>query len=83
MMWFKRAEFDRYARFMSKGSAHEFFEYEDMEDVAIPIPDVSVQKAITEIYTVYSTRKKINERLKTQIKALCPVLIKGSLEDGG
>ena len=31
MMWFKRSEFDRYARYMSKGSAHEFFEYFDME----------------------------------------------------
>lgn len=83
MMWFKRSEFDRYARFMSKGSAHEFFEYDDMENVEIPIPDVSVQRAVSEIYTVYTTRKAINERLKAQIKDLCPILIKGSLEDGG
>ena len=53
MMWFKRSEFDRYARFMSKGSAHEFFEYQDMEEVAIPIPDIKVQQAIANIYTVY------------------------------
>lgn len=83
MMWFKRSEFDRYARFMSKGSAHEFFEYDDMEEVAIPIPNISVQKAIADIFTAYNTRKQINERLKAQIKDLCPILVKGAVEEGG
>ena len=82
MMWYKRSEFDRYARYMSKGSAHEFFEYEDMCDVAIPIPSIEVQKAIAEIYDVYTIRKKINTQLKAQIKDICPILIKGSLEEG-
>ena len=54
MMWYKRSEFDRYARYMSKGSAHEFFEYEDMEDVQIPIPSFETQKAIASIYNVYT-----------------------------
>lgn len=83
MMWYKRAEFDRYARYMSKGSAHEFFEYTDMEEVQIPIPDIKIQKAIAEIFTVYITRKHINEQLKAQIKDICPILIRGSLENGG
>ena len=81
MMWYTRPEFDRYARYMSKGSAHEFFEYSDMEDVAIPIPNIDVQRAVAEIYTVYNKRKKINEQLKAQIKNICPILIKGSLEE--
>lgn len=82
MMWYKRPEFDRYARYMSKGSAHEFFEYADMEEVHIPIPDITIQKAIADIYKVYTTRKQINEQLKEQIKNICPILIKGSLEEG-
>ena len=82
MMWYKRSEFDRYARYMSKGSAHEFFEYEDMCEVAIPIPSIEVQKAIAEIYDVYTIRKRINAQLKAQIKDICPILIKGSLEEG-
>lgn len=81
MMWFKRAEFDRYARYMSKGSAHEFFEYSDMEEVEIPIPDISIQQSIVDIYHVYITRKRINEKLKAQIKNICPILIRGSLEE--
>ena len=27
-------------------------------------------------------REKINEQLKAQIKDICPILIKGSLEEG-
>ena len=82
MMWYKRSEFDRYARYMSKGSAHEFFEYSDMEEVTIPIPDIKIQIAIAEMYAVYNARKGINNQLKAQIKNICPILIKGSLEEG-
>ena len=79
MMWYKRSEFDRYARYMSKGSAHEFFEYEDMENVRIPIPSIEIQKAIASIYNVYKERQRIADALKEQIKNICPVLIRGSL----
>ena len=81
LMWYKRSEFDRYARYMSKGSAHEFFEYSDMEDVSIPIPNIKTQIAIAEMYAVYNARREINNQLKAQIKDICPILIKGSLEE--
>lgn len=47
MLWFSRPEFDRYARFKSHGSVREIFSWEEMCDVEIPIPDMSVQKAIS------------------------------------
>ncbi len=81
MMWYKRSEFDRYARYMSKGSAHEFFEYEDMEDVRIPIPSIEIQKAIASIYNAYKERQRIATLLKEQLNNLCPILIKGSLQN--
>lgn len=81
MLFFTRTEFDRYSRFNSWGSAREAFEWDAMCDFAIPIPEISVQKAITEIFTVYNQRKEINEKLKSQIKGICPILIKGSLEE--
>ncbi len=82
MLYLSRAEFDRYARFNSWGSARETFSFEDMCDVEIPIPEIKIQKSIADIYNVYITRKEINERLKEQIKKMCPVLIKGALEEG-
>ena len=82
MLYLIRAEFDRYARFNSWGSARETFSFEDMCDVEIPIPDIKIQKSIADIYNVYIERKEINDRLKEQIKKMCPVLIKGALEEG-
>lgn len=81
MLFFSRAGFDRYARFHSWGSARETFDWDNMCDVKIPIPDITIQKSIAEMYTVYNKRKEINEQLKTQIKNICPILIKGSLEE--
>lgn len=82
MLFLSRNEFNRYARFHSWGSARENFNWEDMCDVQIPIPGIEVQKSIAEMYTVYNARKKINEQLKAQIKNICPILIRGSLEEG-
>lgn len=82
-LFFLRSEFNRYSRFHSWESARETFDWDTMCDVQIPIPDIEIQKAIAEVYTVYNKRKKINEQLKAQIKDICPILIRGSLEDGG
>ena len=82
MLWIKREEFDRYVRFNSWGSARETFNFIDMQEVAIPIPEISIQKSIANIYNVYIKRKQINEQLKTQIKDICPILIRGSLKEG-
>lgn len=81
-IWLSREEFDRYARFNSWGSARENFSFEDMQNVKIPVPEIKIQKSIVDIYNVYIERKEINEQLKTQIKNICPILIKGSLEEG-
>lgn len=83
MLYFTRSEFNRYARFCSWGSARETFEWNEMCDVEIPIPDIEIQKATANIYNIYITRKRINEQLKAQIKEICPILIRGSLVNGG
>ncbi len=80
-MFFNRIEFDRYARFHSWGSARETFTWEDLIQVKIPIPDLDIQKSIVSIYIVYKHRKAINEKLKERIKDICPILIKGSVEE--
>ena len=82
MMFFMRSEFDRYARFNSWGSARETFDWNEMCNIEIPIPDIKVQQAIVDVYNVYIKRKEINEQLKAQIKDICPILIRGSLEEG-
>ena len=79
-LWFARPEFDRYVRFHSWGSARETFDWADMCNVKLPIPDIKVQEAIVTIYHTLETRKRINEQLKNTIKPLCPVLMRGVVE---
>lgn len=81
-IWLSRKDFDRYARLHSWGSARENFSFEEMCDVDIPIPSIDIQQDIVNIYNAYNERKNINERLKKQIKDICPILIKGSIEEG-
>lgn len=80
-MFFNRTEFDRYARFHSWGSARETFTWADLVEVEIPIPDIQTQQYIVNIFNAYQLRKEINKQLLAQIKDLCPILIKGSVEE--
>lgn len=79
-IFFKRKEIDRYARFHSWGSARETFNWDDMCNIKLPIPDIKVQEAIVKIYHTLETRKRINTQLKETIKPLCPILMRGVIE---
>ena len=81
LLWLNRAETQRYAGFISFGTTRDIFTFEDMKEISIPLPDVSVQQSIIDIYTCYQERIKICEKLKAQIKDICPILIKGSIEE--
>lgn len=79
-LFLKRDEFDRYAAFNAWGSARDTFDWPDMCNVKLPIPDIKIQEAIVTIYHTLETRKSINEQLKESIKPLCPVLMRGVVE---
>lgn len=83
MLWFLRGESDRRGWFMSDSSVRTNLDIDRFFEIKVPVPKKKIQKAIAELYTVYNTRKKINEQLKAQIKDICPILIRGSLEEGG
>ncbi len=81
MLWLSRDEFTRYCTFHAFGSARDTFEWVQMCEVQIPIPNLEIQKSIVEIFNALNLRKQINEKLKEQIKNICPILIKGSIEE--
>lgn len=80
-LFFNRSEFDHYARYCSWGSARETFDWTEMCDVQIPLPSLEVQQSIVNMYKCYTERRRIAAELKTKIKTVCPILIKGSLEN--
>ncbi len=76
MMWFKRPEFDRYARFMSHGSAHEFFEYDQMCEIELPIPSPIKQKEIVKEYNTIVNRINLNKQLIQKLEETAQAIYK-------
>lgn len=83
MLWFSRPETDRYGWFASDASVRANLDLDRFYEIQIPMPDTSKQQSIANIYIAYMLRREINEQLKAQIRDVCPILIKGSLEEGG
>lgn len=81
MLWFSRSEWGRFVYWQSTGSSYEFLQWESVESTKIPIPDICIQQSIVDIYNAYIIRKKINEKLKQQIKDICPILISGAIKE--
>lgn len=81
MLWFSRPETDRYGWFASDASVRANLDLDRFYEIQIPMPDTSKQQSIANIYIAYMLRREINEQLKAQIKDLCPILIKGSIEE--
>lgn len=83
MLWVSRPEFDRYARYMSKGSAHEFFEFDEMCRVKIPLPPIEVQQAIVDVYRCAKEAKQIAAEADRLSREICPALVRWAAEGGG
>ena len=74
MLWFSRPEFDRYARFKSHGSVREIFDWDEMCNVELPVPDIEKQRKIVKAYQTITDRialkQKINDNLATELTAI-------------
>jgi len=81
MTWFRRPEFNRYGWFLSDSSVRASLEWDRFCEVEIPIPSLEVQESIVAIHHTLETRKCLNNELKTQIQNLCPILMRGVMED--
>lgn len=63
MMWFRRPEFDRYARFKSHGSAREVFEWSEMCEILLQVPSIDEQRKVVAEYQAIERRIENNRRL--------------------
>ena len=75
MMWFRRPEFDRYARFKSHGSAREIFSWEEMCDVELPVPSIEQQQKIVSEY-------EADEQIITKLEETARALYRKMFVDG-
>ena len=82
LMWFKRPEFDRYVRFKSHGSAHEFFEYDQMCDVELPVPHIIKQREIVKEYNVIQNSITLNQQLIQKLEETAQAIYKEWFVEG-
>lgn len=81
MGYVSRPEFERRAWFSCDTSARGSLPWEEFLSLIMPIPDSGKQKALANVLDAANSRQEISKRLKAQIKDICPILIKGSLEE--
>lgn len=82
MMWFRRPEFDRYARFHSHGSAREVFDWDELCNVQLPIPTITRQREIVEEYETLSRRIRLNEQMIEKLETTAQALYRKLFVDG-
>lgn len=81
MMWFRRPEFDRYARFHSHGSAREIFDWDELCDVLLPVPSIERQRAMVAEYETIERRIDLNRSMIAQLEATAQTLYRKMFVD--
>lgn len=81
MMWFRRPEFDRYARFKSHGSAREVFDWEEMCNVMLPIPSLEEQQRIVDRYNAIQHRIETNKQTIAKLEEAAQALYRKMFVD--
>ena len=81
MMWFRRPEFDRYARFHSHGSAREVFDWDELCNVILPVPDIDRQREIVAEYETLTNRIRLNEQIIQRLEATAQALYRKMFVD--
>ena len=76
MMWFRRPEFDRYARFKSHGSAREIFDWNEMCETLLPIPTIEKQQEIVREYHTIQNRIALNNKLISKLEETAQAIYK-------
>lgn len=77
-----RLEFERRGWFACDTSTRSSLSWTEFLKLPIPKANNEEQEIISNLYETLKLRNFINEKLKAQIKAICPILIKGSIEEG-
>jgi type I restriction enzyme S subunit len=76
MMWFTRTEFDREACFHAVGGVRGSLEWEDFENLQLPIPSINKQREIVQEYNVIQNRIVINQQLIQKLEETAQAIYK-------
>jgi type I restriction enzyme S subunit len=81
MMWFERAEFDREACFHAVGGVRGSLEWEDFENMQLPIPHIDKQREIVKEYNTIKNRIALNQQLIQKLEETAQAIYSNVIED--
>ena len=81
MMWFRRAEFDRYADFKSDSSVRGGYNWDELCETMVCIPSIERQRAIVAEYETLSRRIDLNRSMIAQLEATAQTLYRKMFVD--
>ncbi len=78
---FLNPEMDRYGWFLSDGSIRSNLDWKRFCEIGVKIPKMPIQQDIVDIFAVYNLRKELAQKMSEIQRSICPILIKGALEE--
>lgn len=76
MMWFERSEFDREACFHAVGGVRGSLEWEDFENLQLPVPYITKQREIVAEYNAIQNRIVLNQQLIQKLEETAQAVYK-------
>ena len=58
-----------------------YFDFNMLSDYKVPVPPITVQQSMVNLFLAYEERRRINEEIKDIMENICPILIKGAIEE--
>ena len=82
MMWFRRAEFDRYADFKSDSSVRGGYNWDELCETMVCIPSIERQRAMVSEYETLSRRISLNRSMIGHLEATAQTLYRKMFVEG-
>lgn len=79
-MWFNRSDFDRFSRLHSWGSARETFDWTDMCEIKITIPNIDEQRKFVGLYNSLMTNQKLYANSLADLNLICSTYIENLIK---
>lgn len=73
---------DHYFWFHTDASVRDGMSWHDFCEIELKLPSLFFQKLVADLHITYRKRKSIHKRLRTLVSSICPILIKGSMDEG-
>ena len=83
MLWFRRPEFDRYARYKSHGSVREIFDWNELCMVKLPVPSIDEQKKIVKAYNTIADRVALKQKINDNLEVAAQAVLQDKINQNG